>query len=71
MDRLHGGKLEHNHRPRIVIAFEDFDLRASRGEFAAEAGDERNDRFAVLRAVSVVGRRRAVDMADDRLRGRD
>ena len=31
-----------------MLAFENFDLCASSGEFAAEAGDKRNDCFAVF-----------------------
>jgi hypothetical protein len=56
-DGLHRGKFEHNNGSRIMLAFEHLYLCASRREFAAELGDERDNRLAILLVLGFVRNR--------------
>src|SRR6476619_3712052 len=55
VDGLHVGKLEHENRTRVMLAFEDFHLRAPRHQFSAKAGDKGNDRLAIRLILRLVG----------------
>jgi hypothetical protein len=51
---LHRGKLKHNHRSRVMLAFQHLDLCTSRSEFSTKASDEGNDCLTVLPILGVV-----------------